>query len=299
MALTPTQTLTAGNLNVSIAPDCGGSISRFWHNGDADLELLRPASAEDIAANSPLGMASFPLAPFSNRIRDGKFTFDGKSISLPLNFGDHPHAIHGHGWQARWSVLAQSDRALTLSYRHTADLWPWSYMALQQFDLSPQKLSLTLSVRNDSDSDMPAGLGFHPYFPRTPGSRISANVDQIWSVDDEVMPLERVAPGDDNDPNKGIKVNAVALDNGYTGWQREAVITWPERNAGLKMTATAPLNSLVVFTPPDEGFFCVEPVSNCTDAFNLAAAGDTDTGLHVITPGETLSVTMNLEPELS
>jgi aldose 1-epimerase len=299
MAPTPTQTLNAGNLNVTIAPGCGGSITRFWQSGGADLELLRPASAEEIAANNPLAMASFPLVPFSNRIRNGKFTFDGKSISLPLNFGDHPHAIHGHGWQARWSVLAQSDRSLTLSYRHIADLWPWSYMALQQIDLSPQELSLTLSVRNDSDSDMPAGLGFHPYFPRTPESRISAGVDQIWSVDGEVMPLERVAPGEDNDPNTWIDVNGVALDNGYTAWQGEAVITWPERGAGLTMTATAPLNSLVVFTPPGEDFFCVEPVSHCTDAFNLAAGGDKDTGLQVLAPGETLSATVTFRPGLT
>ena len=45
---------------------------------------------------------------------------------------------------------------------------------------------------------------------------------------------------------------------------------------------SGPLGFLVVYTPPGEDFFCAEPVSNATDAFNLAAAGRTDTGMLVL-----------------
>jgi aldose 1-epimerase len=64
------------------------------------------------------------------------------------------------------------------------------------------------------------------------------------------------------------------------------------------MTAEAPLDFLVVYTPPGRPFFCVEPVSHVTDAFNLAAAGRTDTGSRALAPGETLraAVTLSLEP---
>ena len=44
---------------------------------------------------------------------------------------------------------------------------------------------------------------------------------------------------------------------------------------------------LVVYTPAGQGFFCVEPATNCVDAFNLADAGRTDTGLIVLEPGDT------------
>jgi aldose 1-epimerase len=70
--------------------------------------------------------------------------------------------------------------------------------------------------------------------------------------------------------------------------------------ARLTMTATPPLDCLVVFTPPRRPFFCVEPVSHVTDAFNLAAAGRADTGMRVLEHGATLqaAVTMVAEPGL-
>src|SRR5712692_9930408 len=35
------------------------------------------------------------LFPFPNRIRDGRFTWDGKEFQLPLNDGPQRNAIHG------------------------------------------------------------------------------------------------------------------------------------------------------------------------------------------------------------
>ena len=60
----------------------------------------------------------------------------------------------------------------------------------------------------------------------------------------------------------------------------------------MTMTATGQLSFLVVYTPAGEDFFCVEPVSNCTDAFNLAAQGRADTGMRVLPPGETMHTTI-------
>ena len=62
------------------------------------------------------------------------------------------------------------------------------------------------------------------------------------------------------------------------------------------MTADPLLQFLVVFTPPGEDFFCVEPVSNCTDAFNQPAEGDG--GARILAPGESLTAQSVLSPRL-
>ncbi len=62
------------------------------------------------------------------------------------------------------------------------------------------------------------------------------------------------------------------------------------------MTASDELGKLVIFTPPGEDFLCVEPVSHDTDAFNRAAAGEADTGMRVLAPGEDLSVYVRFRP---
>lgn len=292
-------TLRHGEFGLSICPAAGGSITRYWQERDGrTIEWLRPASPRAIAARDPLGMASFPLVPFSSRIRDGRFVFDGHAVSLPLNFLPERHAIHGHGWQSPWDVVLAEEDTATIAYTHTADSWPWPYAAEQTVTLGDDGLSLLMTVSNHGDGPMPAGLGPHPYFVRTPGARITAITGRMWGSDAEVMPTELAAPVAGKDLNTGLVPSAVAMDNTFVDWDHRVEITWPEWRARLVMEAPAPLDHLVVFTPPGEDYFCVEPVSNITDAFNLAAAGRGDTGITVLEPDETLTGIIRFRPEL-
>jgi aldose 1-epimerase len=112
------------------------------------------------------------------------------------------------------------------------------------------------------------------------------------------MPLARVRPEGALDLARGLFADRVALDNVYTGWDGRATIEWPERRAKLEMTSRGPLGFLVLFTPAGEDFLCVEPVSHCTDALNMAAAGATDTGLRVLAPGQRLEARVRFVPQL-
>jgi aldose 1-epimerase len=144
---------------------------------------------------------------------------------------------------------------------------------------------------------MPAGLGWHPYFPRTAGTTLTARVTGLWQTDAEVLPVACVAPTPDGDPGRGLLVDRVALDNAFVGWDGRAVVAWPERGVRLRLGTRGPLGTLVVYTPPGESFFCAEPVSHITDAFNLAAAGRTDTGMLTLAPGESVRASLALVPE--
>jgi aldose 1-epimerase len=132
---------------------------------------------------------------------------------------------------------------------------------------------------------------------RTPRATLGAGVAGIWLTDGEAMPTALATPPPESDPARGIRPDAVVLDNCFTGWTRRAVVEWPERAARLVMTAEGPLDFLVLYTPPGEAFFCAEPVSHVTDAINLAAAGRPDTGLRTLEPGESLAATITLTPE--
>jgi len=119
----------------------------------------------------------------------------------------------------------------------------------------------------------------------------------MWETDEEVLPMRLAPPHSGADPSAGIAVDAVALDNVFAGWDRRARIDWPERGAALALAAEPPLDFLVVYTPPGEDHFCAEPVSNATDAFNLAAAGRTDTGVVALAPGARLEIRASFTPE--
>ena len=296
--LQPRVTLRDGAAAVTIAPAIGGSITRYWskHDGGKTIEWMRPASERDLAEGELRGMSSFPLVPFSNRIRNGRFSFQGRDIALPLNFPPEHHTIHGQGWQRPWTVTEQFATRLTIAYDHAADAWPFPYHAAQTFNLTGDVLKQTLAVRNTGDRPMPLGLGVHPYFVRTPQATITAIVDAMWTTDAETMPKDLVTPPPERQPANGIVADEIAVDNTYVGWHGKARVTWPEWHAHLTIRAEAPLDKLVLFTPTGEDFLCVEPVTNITDAFNYADQGRDDTGMIVLAPGESQTCTITFTP---
>src|SRR3546814_1209686 len=92
-------------------------------------------------------------------------------------------------------------------------IWPAPYRAEQRFSLDDGALTVAIAVTNAGRAPMPAGLGLHPYFPRTPGCRLTAPVSQMWATDAEVMPTALVAPAAGADPNAGLLPDRIALDN--------------------------------------------------------------------------------------
>ncbi len=152
--------LESSDARLEIDPQVGGAIRRYMFR---DCEILRHASAD---TRNVLDMACFPLVPFVNRIAYGSFRWEDRTIQLRRNFGDHPHVLHGQGWQNAWETVSQSRERAVLRFGHEPGDWPWSYVAEQFFALAEGALQVTLSVTNHSDRSMPVSLGFHPFFPK-------------------------------------------------------------------------------------------------------------------------------------
>lgn len=312
MPLKDAITLTAGGFNAVIHPSIGGSLGSFtWQHPDGHrVPLLREMSAAAIAAGSSEAAACFPLMPFSNRIRGGQFSFDGRVIFLPRNTSG-PHVEHGHGWQRPWSVQHAGDSAATISFTHdpaTDGTWPFAYTAEQHVALGPDGLAVTLSARNLDARPMPLGLGLHPYFPRTPLCRLQAQISGFWETDAEVLPTRHRDVPASLDLRPGLAMNDVVVDNCFTGFAGIATISWPEQATRLVMTAEGPLRFLTVYVPDaatvaaetaagTAPYFCAEPVSNITDAANFARRPDEiDTGLITLAPGAEISATIRFSP---
>ncbi|MEQ8354613.1 MAG: aldose 1-epimerase [Kiloniellaceae bacterium] len=289
--------ITDGTAELEVTP-AGGCITAFrWPREGQTIDWLRPAPPG--AAFGPGDTGCFPLLPYSNRIRDGRYTFQGRHYRLTRNFAPAPHSIHGHGWKAPWQVADAAEGHLVLRYDHGADDWPSAYRAEQRFDLAGGALRVTLTLTNTGAAAMPAGLGLHPYFPRTPLCRLTAGVREMWAADGEVMPTRLVPPSPGANPAQGMLPERAALDNCFTGFSGQAVIDWPERAASLTVAADATLGFLVVFTPPGADFFCVEPVSHGTDAINRAAPDQPDSGMSVLKPTECFVSSILFTPRLN
>lgn len=274
-------TLRHGDIDLLLAPHAGGGIACFRWQG---VDVMRAADEAALHKSDPLGLASFPLVPWSNRIAEGRFTWDGREIRLPLNFGDHPHVIHGHGWQRPWTVVSQDATAATLRFDHEAAEWPWSYRAEQRFELVPDGFDLRLSVENRSDTPMPAGLGHHPYYMKTRGMRLHAHLEGWWATDAFIMPTGYHAETRDDWSDK---LHApTTTDNVFAGWNGTARIEWPERGIALTMTASEAARWMVIYSPTDQDIACIEGVTHPTDPFN----DPEHPGLAVVEPGASFAL---------
>jgi aldose 1-epimerase len=283
--------LSAENLELELSPSIGGAISAFeWTGGGGARPILRKC-------NSPLekvlDACSFPLVPYVNRIRGGRFTFRGREVELEPNMAGDPSPLHGQGWLNPWKVERHDAVSAVLHYRHDPGEWPWPYEARQEFSLDGQSFSVRLTCRNTGDQPMPCGLGQHPYFTCGPQTRIDTRVECAWAIDEKVLPVEKV-PAEDRFDLKGRLVCGQNLDNGFGGWGGEARMSDPDWPYELRLSSPE-AKFFQLYSPPQGGIFVAEPVTHANAALNHPESEWPELGMRVLDPGEAMSLDTRLD----
>ena len=284
-------TLSAGPLELELAPAVGGAIARFDHvDAGRRTPVLRP-SPEPL--QSVLDAASFPLVPYVNRIRGGEFEFRRRQVRLAPNMVGDPSPLHGQGWLSPWRVERSSASEAELAFEHEPGEWPWSYECRQYFALDASGLATRIACRNTSAGPMPCGLGIHPYFNCGPGTRISTGVEHVWTVDEHVLPVERV-PTTGRYDIVDSPVCGRDLDNGYAGWSGSALFSDPGWPFDIELTS-AGVDFFQLYSPSSGGIFVAEPVSHANDALSHPEAEWQQLGIRILEPGEAMELAARIE----
>jgi aldose 1-epimerase len=267
--------LRSGHAELGIARSCGGSLTRWIVEG---VHLLRPCSP---TVRDPLESACFVLAPFSNSIEGGRFSFAGNLFPLPRNHPLEPAPIHGDAWLARWRVDRFGANAATLSYEHSGRQgFPFRYRVVQDITLKPAQLTIRLRLTNLDRSSMPAGLGVHPYFIKPPSAQLLAPHAGRWSTSGLVADMQFCHRARIKQP----------IDTCFVGWSRTAQLSWPQGRFYIEVSASASAWGLVVYSPRSSKFVCIEPVTHVNDGFNAMARGDSHTGVRILAPGKSMQL---------
>jgi aldose 1-epimerase len=281
-------TLAKDGFELDIDPSTGGAITRFSCAGK-DVLRAAPERGYDVRET-----CCFPLVPYANRIEHGRLRFQGREIPLTLNFGDHPHSLHGHGWQTAWRVESLAGDRAVLAYDYKPGDWPWAYSAEEVFTLGAEGLAVSLALRNRATSEMPFSLGFHPYFPRQASTRLTATVAGMWKSDPTMLPIDYIGDGLPLDLAHGAKLSeAPFVDNCFPGWHPPARIDQPDSGLTISLDASSDCRFLHCFVPVGENFFCAEPVTVMPNAFNRLEPASV-TGARTLGPGERFAIEMRL-----
>ena len=280
-------------LQLTVSPSLGGSITRL----DAFIEgRWHPFLRTWDKTPHVLHTASFPMTPFCNRIDQGVFEWQGRSVSLEANHAPEPHAIHGFGWQQKWLLEHQSRNQIIISHYENGSRWPFNYFCCQRFSLNRSSVRVEMTICNYGDQPMPAGLGFHPYFPLTPDVRLVAPCSNLWMTDSNMMLSEKRPAPQPLQAAPGLLLADTGLDNMFSGFRGYCQLLWPGAGLSLAMRTSDNCDFLQVYVPDEEDFFCVEPQSMSVDGFNRHQSGTHDSGVTVLEPVKSLSVWMELFP---
>jgi len=237
------------------------------------------------------------LAPWPNRIEDGCYDVDGRSLQLPLSEAAARNAIHGLVRWAPWHLDGATEASARWSYRlYPQPGYPFALDLTATYELSADGLRLTAEAVNVGASPAPYGFGFHPYL--TVGRKVDECVlglpaARFCEVDDRGLPGESTPiDGTEYDFRAPRPVGDTVLDHPFTGLDHapngwgSASLTDPDTGRAATLTFDPSFCWLQAFTadghaPTARQYLAVEPMTCPPNAFR------TGTDVVVLEPGET------------
>lgn len=281
--------LKRGAVAVELWPEVAGAVASMrWQGAGPPVDILRPTPR--LERYSPKDLACWALLPYSNRLRRGRLVHGGLTYRLPVNHEGFAHPQHGLAWIRPWQVAAASADAASLVMASDAGRdWPFAFEARLDYRLLDDGLEVVTSLRNLAEVPAPVGLGQHPYLHRPRGSRLQAQVQSIWRCDEDTLPVSREPLPPGWDLPAGCALDGQSIDNCFEPFAGEATLHLAD-GARVQVQADPSCRHLIVYSPPDEPFTCVEPVTHMPDAANLALVDGNVAPMPIAPPGATLQV---------
>jgi aldose 1-epimerase len=262
--------------------------------GLRELEFLggpepRPLIYGFAAHEAAHGGAGQLLAPWPNRVADGRYRFDGEDRQLDLSEPTRGNAIHGLVRWAAWRVEEQSADRIVLAHRlYPHPGYPHILDLTATYALSDAGLEVEVTARNLGETAAPYGYAAHPYL--LPGVAPQAGAVDQWTlhlpaqhwveVDERMNPVALAdVDGSGFDFRAPRQLGQSVLDTAFGGLQREldgiGRVRLSEPDGGsVTLWMDRGLEWIQLFTADPLGgerhraAVAVEPMSCPPDAFN-------------------------------
>ncbi|MCW2163291.1 aldose 1-epimerase [Microbacterium hydrothermale] len=235
--------LRSANVSAEIA-QVGAALRALTVDG---VDLV-PRYPDDVPTPAASGVV---LVPWPNRIRDGKYRFDGADLQLAISEPKFGNASHGLLRFAAYQPIEQTEERLVLG----ADVvpqtgYPFHLRTRVTFTLQADGLHVAHDIENVGASAAPVALGVHPYLQiggvDTADLVVHSSGTTTLVLDDRNIPVDEVPVGAGTDLRDGVRLGDAALDNGYRRMERDA-------EGRARHTLTAPDGARVELWQ-DEGF---------------------------------------------
>jgi aldose 1-epimerase len=290
------------------APDAAGKLIVLEADGAraeigtvaALLRSLRVGGVQLTEATDGSGAPPFAcgiiLAPWPNRVRDGKWTHAGAGLQLDITETSRGNALHGLLRFADYQVRAQTAGSATLGALIAPQHgWPFLLDTWVRYEVRPDGLTVTHGVTNLGTERAPYATGAHPFLRigdhPTEDLVLTVEAGTYFEVDDRMNPIgEPAVDGTRYDLRAGRRLGDEFFDTAFGGvTHRDGASAWltaPD-GATLELVQDVDWGYVQVFTTPVfpragvTGIaVAVEPMTAPPDALNSGQ------GLRWLEPGE-------------
>jgi aldose 1-epimerase len=283
---------TATGTTVSILPAVGNIAFEMKVKGQNVLRWPF-ASVDDFKAKPSMSGIPF-LGPWANRLDEQAFYANGKRYAFDMDLGNVRGAIPIHGFlttNTNWKVVEEKadGRASWVTsrlefFREPAWIkqWPFAHTIDMTYRLQGGVLEVQTKITNMSGEPMPVAVGFHPYYQLTDSRRddwtISVAARTHWLLASNKVPTGETEPIERLFPQPGATtLRGYDLDDVFSDLDRDAqgraTMSINGTSQRLDIALGPNYRSVVVWSPKDSAFICIEPMAGITDALNLAQKG--------------------------
>jgi aldose 1-epimerase len=237
------------------------------------------------------------LAPWPNRLGDGAYAFQDVSAQAPLNEVDRRTAIHGLVRWMPWRMTGRAQNRVGLGCElRPSPGYPFALRLEIEYRLGREGLTVSTDAQNIGPSDLPFGLGFHPYL--TVGTatidqaRLRVPAHRRLVADERGLPTGSVGvAGTEYDFTEPRPIGVTRLDTAYGDLTRDGDgrarvdLDHPDGGPGVTLWADERFGYLMLFTGDtlEPGSrrtgLAVEPMTCPPDAFRSG------TDVAVLRPG--------------
>lgn len=285
-------TLSGTEAVVEIAPALGNNCFSFR----ASHPVLEPVDFSEFARR-PTSYGIPILFPFPNRIKDGKFSFQGRSYTVqPPRHGfvrDKAWTIEDKGASDEAGAWILSSLDAKEFPEEILNQFPFPFLIEMIHILKGRRLLMIARARNTGEKPMPVGYGIHPYFRRPKEGSITVPARGRWELQESLPTGDLVPLTGKYDVRHKATLTDLDLDDIFTDLEPgplDTVECLLEDNENKVETviefSDSEFPNVVVYTPPSpRAAICIEPNTCPTDAFNLASRG-IDSNILILEPGE-------------
>lgn len=174
------------------------------------------------------GYRGATLAPWPNRIVDGRYRFDGEEHQLPLTEPERGHALHGLlTWVDFERRLVHDDRVVLAAVIVPQSGYPFRIEVEVEYRLDVEGLHQTVTAHNVGTDAAPWGTGPHPYLVAGQGRvddwSLSLPAAEVLTVTpDRLSPVavEPVSQHPQWDFREARRIGDVFIDHAFTALTR-------------------------------------------------------------------------------